>query len=75
MPTPAILRKCGACRYHYTPLEGDTLFPEIDTTIEGFCRIEPAENRGGRTVLAGMYRVIAKDFPACGRWTKGDPNW
>jgi hypothetical protein len=76
MPKALLIPKlCGACQFHYTPPERDTLFPKVALEDEGFCRIDPPENRGGRTVISGMYRVTSKLLPACGRWHKGDQNW
>jgi len=76
MPKPPPSPKtCGDCQFHYTPLEGDPLFPVIDLTIEGFCRVDPPQNRGGRVVISGMYKVTPNALPACGRWNSGAQDW
>ncbi len=51
------------------------MFPEVDSAAEGFCRVDPPENRGGRVVISGMYKVTPNAFPACGHWQKGAQDW
>lgn len=72
---PATPKKCETCQYFYLPPEGDTIFPEHDEDIEGFCRVVPPRNRGGRVVVATMYPMVLKALPACGEYNKGKQNW
>lgn len=76
MPKPPPAPKtCDTCQFHYNPSEGDIIFPEINPEAEGFCRVNPPENRGGRVVTSGMYKVTLNALPACGQWHKGDQDW
>ena len=72
LPVP---KTCDSCQFHYTPADDDTLFPAVDLQTEGFCRVNPPTNRGGRTVISGMYKVTAKALPACGHWHKASQDW
>lgn len=72
---PPVPKTCDTCQFHYSPPEGDIIFPEIDSGAEGFCRVDPPSNRGGRSVVSGMYKVTANALPACGKWHKGDQDW
>ena len=68
-------RYCGGCQFFYQASEGDTIFPDIDPDTEGFCRVLPPRNRGGKVVVDSMYPIVRKDLPACGEYNRGRQDW
>ena len=72
---PATPKTCSDCQFLYLPAVDDTIFPENDNATQGFCRVVPPRNRGGRVVVATMYPQVLKALPACGEYNKGDQDW